>query len=104
VAADVASTYLTRTLRESGLNLGLDVVRVTPTPTGTIWTVGRYVGPDLFVSYGQNPKDSATSVVNAEYFLTRRWSISTQASSANDNYVDFLFRYPLERRKKNPLR
>ncbi len=100
IAADVASTYLTKTLRSSGLNLGLDVVRVTPTPTGTMWTVGRYVGPDLFVSYGQNPKDSASSVVNAEYFLTRRWSISTQASSVNDNYVDFLFRYPLKKKSQ----
>jgi autotransporter translocation and assembly factor TamB len=101
-AADVASSYLTRSLRESGLNLGLDVVRVTPSATGTVWTVGRYLGPDLFVSYGQNPKDSASSVVNADYSLSKRWSLATQASSTSDTFVDLLFRYPLKRRESKP--
>ncbi len=98
MAADVASTYLTKSLRESGLNLGLDVVRVTPSASGTVWTVGRYLGPDLFVSYGQSPKDSASSIVTADYSLTRRWTISTQASSTSDTFLDFLFRYPLGHR------
>ncbi len=101
VAASVLSSYLTTQVRTSGLNfLALDVLRVTPTAAGNVWTVGRYLGPNLFFSYSANTKDVTNKVLNAEYTLSPRWSIVGQTGSNTDNYMDLQFRIPWARKKK----
>ena len=99
LAADLLSGYITKELRSSGMNyLSLDVVRVQATEKGRSWTVGRYLGSKLFVSYSQNPNDSAASVVNAEYSLSPVFSVVGQTGSGGDSYMDLQFRLPIKRR------
>lgn len=63
LAADVVSNYLTRELRSAGMNvLDLDVIRVSPTDKGSQWTVGRYWGSKLFLSYSYHPEDAANDL------------------------------------------
>jgi hypothetical protein len=49
--------------------LDLDVVRVSPSEKGNEWTVGRYWGSKLFLSYSYTPEDAANQVLKAEYSL-----------------------------------
>jgi autotransporter translocation and assembly factor TamB len=101
LAADVLSNYLTTQVRTSGLNvLSLDVLRITPTATGNVWTVGRYLGPRFFFSYSANTKDTASKVLNGEYFLSPHWSVVGQTGSNTDNYMDLQFRIPWPRKQK----
>jgi autotransporter translocation and assembly factor TamB len=101
LAADVLSNYLTTQVRTSGLNvLSLDVLRITPTATGNVWTVGRYLGPRFFFSYSTNSKDTTSRVLNGEYFLSSHWSVVGQTGSNTDNYMDLQFRVPWPRKSK----
>lgn len=101
LAAGVLSSYLTNEVRASGLNvLQLDVLRVTPTANGNVWTVGRYLGPKFFFSYSTNSKDTANKVVNGEYMLSPRWSLVGQTGSNTDDYLDIQFRVPWVRKEK----
>jgi autotransporter translocation and assembly factor TamB len=96
LAADVVSNYLTREMRSAGLNvLDLDVVRVAPSEKGNEWTVGRYWGSKLFLSYSYIPEDAASQVLKAEYSLTPRWTFVGQTGSQSDNYLDLTFRLPV---------
>jgi autotransporter translocation and assembly factor TamB len=95
LASSVVGGYLTKELRETGLDLGLDVVRVDPTTQGSRLTVGRYVGEKLFLSYGQPLRGEATRVFNADYYISKRWTLEGQTGSAQDSFLDFQFRYPL---------
>ncbi len=94
LAGNVIGSYVTGQLRNSGLNLGLDVVRVDATTEGDQLTVGRYIGSKLFVSYGQPINSQAAKVFDADYYLSRRWTLSGETGTG-DNHMDFLFRYPL---------
>lgn len=97
LAGNVVGGYITRELRESGMNFGLDVVRVEPTVLGSRLKIGRYFGEKLFVSYGQPLQPTAGQIVEADYYLTRRWTVSAQSGSgpAEDTHLDLEFRYPL---------
>jgi autotransporter translocation and assembly factor TamB len=100
LAADVVSDYLTRELRTTGMNvLDLDVIRVTPTDKGKEWTVGRYWGSKLFLSYSYNPENSASQVLKAEYAVTPKWFLVGQSGSQTDNYLDVNFRLPVGNRR-----
>jgi hypothetical protein len=96
LAADVVSNYLTRELRSAGMNvLDLDVIRVAPSDKGSQWTVGRYWGSKLFLSYSYNPEDAANQVLKAEYSVSPRWTFVGQTGSQSDNYLDLTFRLPV---------
>lgn len=100
LAADVVSNYLTREIRSAGMNvLDLDVVRVSPSDKGNEWTVGRYWGSKLFLSYSYTPEDAANQVLKAEYSLTPRWTFVGQTGSQTDNYLDLTFRLPVGKSK-----
>lgn len=101
LAADVVSDYLTRGVRSSGMNvLDLDVIRVAPAEKGKEWTVGRYWGSKLFLSYSYNPEDSASQILKAEYTFLPRWTLVGQTGSTSDDYLDIIFRLPIRDRKK----
>lgn len=101
LAADVVSDYLTRGVRSSGMNiLDLDVLRVSPTDKGKEWTVGRYWGSKLFLSYSYNPEDSASQVLKAEYTFLPQWTLVGQSGSRSDDYLDLVFRLPIKDRRK----
>jgi hypothetical protein len=101
LAADVVSNYLTREIRSAGMNvLDLDVVRVSPSEKGNEWTVGRYWGSKLFLSYSYNPEDAANQVLKGEYSLTPRWTVVGQTGSQTDNYLDLTFRVPVGKSRK----
>lgn len=95
LAGSVIGGYITKELRESGMDLGLDVIRVDPTTQGSRLTVGRYIGEKLFVSYGQPLQGTAARVFDADYYISKRWTLEAQTGSAEDSHVDFQFRYPL---------
>lgn len=98
VAGNVIGGYITRELRQSGMDvLGLDVVRVEPTTQGSRLMVGRYIGEKLFVSYGQPIQPTAGQVFDADYYLSKRWTLSAQTGSGatGDTHMDLEFRYPL---------
>jgi hypothetical protein len=65
-----------------------------------VWTVGRYLGPRFFFSYSANTKDTASKVLNGEYFLSPHWSVVGQTGSNTDNYMDLQFRIPWPRKQK----
>lgn len=101
LAADVVSDYLTRGVRSSGMNiLDLDVIRVSPAEKGNEWTVGRYWGSKLFLSYSYNPEVSASQILKAEYTFWPRWTLVGQTGSNSDDYLDVIFRWPIRDRKK----
>lgn len=101
LAADVVSNYLTREIRSAGMNvLDLDVVRVSPSEKGNEWTVGRYWGSKLFLSYSYTPEDAANQVLKAEYSLTPRWTFVGQTGSQTDNYLDLTFRLPVGKSRR----
>ncbi|MBL0057837.1 MAG: translocation/assembly module TamB [Elusimicrobia bacterium] len=102
LAANVVSDYLTRELRSAGMNvLDLDVIRVSPSAKGSEWTVGRYWGSKLFLSYSYNPEDAANQVLKAEYSVSPRWTFVGQTGSQSDNYLDLTFRLPVGKSRKN---
>jgi autotransporter translocation and assembly factor TamB len=97
-AGSVLGGYLTKSLRESGMNLGLDVVRVDASNTGgNRLTVGRYIGDRLFVSYGQPIQGNAVRVFNANYYLSSHWALVGETGAGTDSFLDLLFRYPLNK-------
>ncbi len=96
LAAGWASDFLTREIRSAGMNvLDLDVVRVSPTDKGTEWTVGRYWGSKLFLSFSYIADESASQVLKGEYSLSPQWYLVGQTGSKSDNYVDLNFRLPV---------
>ncbi|HVO32636.1 MAG TPA: translocation/assembly module TamB domain-containing protein [Elusimicrobiota bacterium] len=98
-AGNVLGSYVSKKLRQTGLShLNLDVVNVQPTETGTEVTVGRYLGPRLFVSYGQTLRGAAEKSISADYFLSDKWTLEGESDSIQGNDLDFLFRYPLNGR------
>lgn len=101
LAATMASDMLTREIRSAGMNvLDLDVVRVSPSDKGTEWTVGRYWGSKLFLSYSYNPADSASQVIKGEYSISPQWYLVGQTGSQSDNYLDINFRLPVGKGRK----
>lgn len=95
-AGEVLGGYLTQSLYGRGLEkLDLDVVSIQPATDGTKITVGRYVGPNLFVSYGQTVGTAASRRVTTEYTITRDLSVKAETGTLEASFVDLLFRYPL---------
>jgi translocation and assembly module TamB len=95
-AGSVLGGYFSKSLRESGMNLGLDVVRVDASNTGgNRLTVGRYIGDRLFVSYGEPIQGNAVRVFDANYYLSSHWALVGETGASTDSYLDLLFRYPL---------
>ncbi len=112
LAGSVLSSMITRELRENGLNLGLDVVRIEPTTTGNVLMVGRYIGTNLFVAYGQPLQATATRAYEASYYISQNWTMvgesgtpdTAQANpTAIDNHLGLEFRYPLNTPKVKRL-
>lgn len=98
-AGGVLGSYLSRSLRESGLEgLNVDVLNIEPAQEGSQLTVGRYLTRKLFVSYGQAIRGSAQKSITADYFLTDKWTLQGASDSLQGNSMNFLFRYPLDKR------
>jgi autotransporter translocation and assembly factor TamB len=95
--------FVTRGLQQTGVDqLTLDVVSIQPSGEGGAnqLTLGRYLTHNLFVSYGQTLNSTGQKSFNAEYFLTKRWALLGVAGSGEGNYLDLLFRYPLNHGKE----
>lgn len=100
-AGSVLGGYLTQGLRKAGLDyLGLDVFRVERAEQGSSrLTVGRYIGSNLFVSVGHGTGEKSKSVLHGEYYLNDRWTVIGETGSANTNFMDLQFRYPINQPK-----
>jgi translocation and assembly module TamB len=74
--------------------LDIDVlnVRMTGERAADI-TVGRYITPDLFVSYGQVLSPGGEKRVDAEYAITPWWSLEGKNSSQGKYVVELLFKF-----------
>ena len=102
-AGGVLGSYLSKSLRKTGLEeLNFDVLNIQPTQEGSQLTVGRYLTRKLFVSYGQAIRGSAEKSITADYFLTDKWTLQGASDSLQGNYMNLLFRYPLNRRSAAP--
>ncbi len=97
-AGGVLGSYVTQELRQTGIaELNLDVLNLQSTPQGSQLNLGRYLTRRLFISYGQAVRGSSEKSLTADYFLTDKWTLQGTSDSINGNYMDFLFRYPLNR-------
>lgn len=56
-------------------------------------TVGRYVTKDLFVGYGQVLGQGGEKRVNAEYSISKHWSLEGKNSSDGRYVADLLFKF-----------
>lgn len=56
-------------------------------------TVGRYLTPDLFISYGQTLGPKGEKRINAEYSISKRFSLEGKNSSEGRYSADFLFKF-----------
>ena len=74
--------------------LDIDVlnVRLTGERAADI-TVGRYITPELFVSYGQVLSPGGEKRVDAEYAITPWWSLEGKNSSQGRYVVELLFKF-----------
>jgi translocation and assembly module TamB len=74
--------------------LDLDVlnIRMTQERRADV-TVGRYLTSDLFVSYGQTLGPRGEKRVNAEYSLSRHFSLEGKTSSEGLYSADLLFKF-----------
>ena len=97
-AGSALGGYVSKGLRESGMDLGLDVVRVDATNTGgNRLTVGRYIGSKLFVSYGEPIQGNTVRVFDASYYLLPNLALVGETGYSSDSYVDLLCIYPLNK-------
>jgi translocation and assembly module TamB len=95
-AQSLVANYLLQKTRDIPLvrQLDLDILQVERSPAGdTSLTVGRYVSPDLFVSYDQTVGDDGQRRLNAEYTLTDHWSLFGRRSKGNHYVIDLLFKF-----------
>ena len=76
--------------RQLGDRLGFDEVRVESNDTGdqASLVVGRYLSPELYVSYGVGLIESINSI-NLRYQLSERWHV--EAESGEYQGADLLF-------------
>jgi hypothetical protein len=97
LAGSVLGSYITKSLRETGLKqLDLDVLEVQPAQQGASRvTVGRYLTRNLFVSYGQTMSQTGSHGIAADYYLGPHWVLEGEAGTADSSHMDLLFRYPL---------
>jgi len=98
-AGGVLGSYLSKGLNQTGVPLlNFDVLNIQPADAGgSQLTVGRYLSRKLFISYGQTVQGSAEKTMTADYFLTPKWTLQGASDSVEGNYLDFLFRYPLNK-------
>jgi len=97
----VLGSYITKGLNQSGMSaLNLDVINIQPADQGgSQLMLGRYLTRKLFVNYGQTVQGSAEKTISANYFLTDKWTLQGTSDSVEGNYMDLLFRYPLNKRQ-----
>jgi len=95
----VLGSYVSKGLNQTGIPiLNFDVLNIQPADQGgSQLTVGRYLTRKLFISYGQTVQGSAEKSITADYFLTDKWTLQGASDSVEGNYMDFLFRYPLNK-------
>jgi translocation and assembly module TamB len=70
--------------QQLGANLGLDEAGVTDSRNlgGATFTIGKYVSPRLFLSYGVSLVGTG-QVVTLKYLLTRGFDISVESGNEN---------------------
>jgi len=95
----VLGSYVSKGLNQTGIPvLNFDLLNIQPTDEGgSQLTAGRYLTRKLFISYGQSVQGSAEKSLTADYFLTDKWTLQGASDSVEGNYLDFLFRYPLNK-------
>ncbi len=96
----VLGSYVSKGLNQTGIpGLNFDVLNIQPADQGgSQLTVGRYLTRKLFITYGQAVQGAAEKTLTADYFLTDKWSLQGASDSVEGNYLDLLFRYPLNKR------
>jgi len=96
----VLGGYVTKGLNQTGIPLlNVDILNIQPADQGgSQLTVGRYLTRRLFISYGQTVEGSAEKTITADYFMTDKWTLQGASNSSTGNYLDFLFRYPLNKK------
>lgn len=60
---------------------------------GAVVEIGKYVTPDLYVTYGKGVRGETENQVQVEYRLNRRLSIQTQVGGADGSGVDVFWRH-----------
>lgn len=94
-AANIVANYLYQKAAGTLVRkLDIDVLnlRMTSEKEADI-TVGRYLTPDLFISYGQVLSPGGEKRVAAEYTITPWWSLEGKNSSQGSYVVDLLFKF-----------
>lgn len=95
VAQNMVAGYLAEGLRQELQNVvNLDVLRVQITDEqSTDIVAGKNVSRDLFISYGQTLGPSGEQRIEAEYSLTKRWSLEGRTTSLGRYVIDLLFKF-----------
>jgi hypothetical protein len=99
-AANIVANYLSqKTAGTLVRKLDIDVLnlRVTSERAADI-TVGRYLTPKFFISYGQVLSPGGEKRVVAEYTITPWWSLEGRNSSQGNYIVDLLFKFGIRSR------
>ncbi|MFN2431642.1 MAG: translocation/assembly module TamB domain-containing protein [Gemmatimonadota bacterium] len=80
VASSQAAAPLQRALASE---LGLDVVEIRPGIGGreTGFLAGKYVAPDVFITYSQDTGPDPESAFGIQYRLSDQWTLQTQAGT-----------------------
>ncbi len=60
---------------------------------GAVVEIGKYVTPDLYVTYGKGIRGETENQVQVEYRLNRHLSVQTQVGGAEQSGVDVFWRY-----------
>jgi autotransporter translocation and assembly factor TamB len=92
-AQQMAADYISRGVRQTLLKrLDLDILNVKVGAKPEL-SLGRYLIPDLFVSYGQTLGPTGEKRVQAQYNLSRHWDLEGRTNSLGKYIIDLMFKY-----------
>lgn len=78
------------------VSVGASGVATSRTKAGTLSesmiTIGRYLTPDMYISYGRSLLDKS-NLVRLRYEISRRWEVETQAGTESGGDIYFKIRF-----------
>jgi autotransporter translocation and assembly factor TamB len=96
VAQQMAADYISRGVRQSLLKrLDLDILNVKVGSNPEL-SLGRYLMPNLFISYGQTLGPAGEKRVQAQYNLSRHWDLEGRTNSLGKYIIDLMFKYGIK--------